>query len=183
MIALQRVGIRTVVPKGTISGFMWGIRYDEAPSGCDGGGTLVLHHLIVRDSGFRGIYLDFGAATGIRMGRADLQAQGRAGYLISLTASSLNSRLNLRRLCMASSGFMKHPISVSTKPAAAHWPCRPQRIVCRRRVDQLAARSVQAATIVVDSSRIQGLAWLLPGGLGQPSANKLLHIGNLPFRA
>ena len=38
--------------------------------------------------------------------------------LTSLTASSLNSRVNLR-LCMVTSGFMKHPISVSIKPAAA----------------------------------------------------------------
>jgi hypothetical protein len=52
------------VSNGTISGFMWGIRYDAAPSERNGGGTLVFHDLIVRDSGFRGIYVDFGASGG-----------------------------------------------------------------------------------------------------------------------
>ncbi|MET4278726.1 hypothetical protein ABIB68_007025, partial [Bradyrhizobium sp. F1.2.2] len=32
---------------------------------------------------------------------------------------TLNSRLNFR-LCMTTSGLIKHPISVSIKPAAAH---------------------------------------------------------------
>jgi hypothetical protein len=51
-----------VVSNGTISGFMFGVRYDEAPPGRNGGGTLVFRDLIIRDSGFRGIYVDFGAA-------------------------------------------------------------------------------------------------------------------------
>ncbi len=46
---------------GTISGFMWGVRYDQAPPERKGGGTIVLRDLIVRDSNFRGIYVDFGA--------------------------------------------------------------------------------------------------------------------------
>ena len=46
------------------------------------------------------------------------------GSLTSFAASSLNSRLNFR-LCTATSGFIKHPISVSTEPATAHvcLPC------------------------------------------------------------
>lgn len=51
------------VSRGTISGFMWGIRYDEPPPERKGGGTLVFQDLIIRDSGFRGVYVDFGNAS------------------------------------------------------------------------------------------------------------------------
>ena len=60
-----------VVSNGTISGFMWGIRYDEPPPERKGGGTLDFRDLIIRDSGFRGIYVDFGAS-GVTQGSVSI---------------------------------------------------------------------------------------------------------------
>ncbi len=48
------------VRNGVISGFMYGIRYDPAAAPRRAGGTIILRNLVIRDSKFRGISIDFG---------------------------------------------------------------------------------------------------------------------------